>query len=94
MTDEITDLRRRVALIDNEIKSEKDVSRHVLRKVTDNEALIIDVRSEVADLRKEIGTLRKEVSAMHADIVLLRADLPSMIAAAAEILRENLNKRK
>ena len=40
--------------IDDDVKGVKLVSRHILRKVTDNETLTLDVRAEVADLRCEL----------------------------------------
>jgi hypothetical protein len=83
-----------VSLLKQDVDGERGVSRHILRKVNDNEALILDVRADVGELRKELGELRKEVSAMHSALITLQADLPGMIASVAEILREDLAKRK
>ncbi len=94
MSDDIMELRRRMSLVERDMEGERTVSRHILRKVTESESLILDVRAVVADLRKELGELRKEVSAMRSDIITLRADLPGVIASVAEILREDLVKRK
>ena len=73
---------------DEDAKGEKLVSRHILRKVTENEALLLGVRNEV-------GELKKEVSELCNDVLTLRADLPSIIASTVSaILREELSRRK
>ena len=69
-------------------KGEKLVSRHILRKVTENEALPLGVRNEVGELKKEVSELRN-------DVLTLRADLPGIIAGTVSaILREELSRRK
>jgi len=90
MTDEaeIAALNRRVTLLEDDAKGEKAVSRHLLRKASDNEALLLEVRAEVGELRKELGAVRSE-------LVTLRADLPGIIASAVTaIMREELARRK
>ena len=47
-------VNRRLALLEEDAKGEKLVSRHVLRKVT-------DVEKELAELRAEIVTLRADL---------------------------------
>jgi len=81
---EIATLNRRVTLLEEDAKGEKAVSRHILRKVTDNENAILEVKTELGDLRKEMSALRSEV-------VALRSDLPGIIATCVTaILREEL----
>jgi hypothetical protein len=89
MTDssDIAELRRRVTLIEQDAEGEKRVSRHILRKVTDNEKLILDVRTEVGDVKKEVSELRSEMA-------LLRADLPSIIATVVGALLREERERK
>jgi hypothetical protein len=60
MSDEITELRRRVSLVERDVEGERTVSPHILRKVTESEALILDVRAEVADLRKELVSFARK----------------------------------
>lgn len=71
----MTDLSRRVSLLEEETKGEKSISRHMLRKITENEHMFLDMKKEMVDLRRELGEVRNE-------IVLLRADLPGIIAAS------------
>jgi hypothetical protein len=76
---DIADLKRRIALLEEDAKAEKLVARHILRKVTENENLLLDVKKEVTDLRS--------------DVALLRADLPGIIAnVVGALLRDHLRK--
>ncbi len=76
---DIADLKRRVALLEEEAKGEKLVARHILRKVTENENILLDVKKEVTELRN--------------DVALLRADMPGIIAnVIGAILRDSLGK--
>ena len=78
---ELATLNRRVTLLEDDAKGEKLVSRHILRKVTENETALLDLKKEVSELRNEILTLR--------------ADLPGIIASTVSaILREELSRRK
>ena len=85
---ELATLNRRVTLLEDDAKGEKLVARHILRKVTENEALLLDVRNEVSEVRKELSQLK-------ADLVTLRADMPGIIASTVSaILREELARRR
>jgi hypothetical protein len=85
---ELAALNRRVTLLEDDAKGEKLVTRHILRKVTENEALLLDVRNEV-------GEVKKEISQLKADLVTLRADLPGIIAGTVSaILREELARKR
>ncbi len=76
---DIADLKRRVALLEEDAEGEKLVMRHILRKVTENENILLDVKQEVTELRNELA--------------LLRADLPSILAdVVGALLRERLGK--
>jgi hypothetical protein len=78
---ELATLNRRVTLLEEDAKGEKLVTRHILRKVTENENSLLEVKKEVSELRNEILTLR--------------ADLPGIIASTVSaILREELARRK
>ncbi len=78
---ELATLNRRVTLLEDDAKGEKLVSRHILRKVTENEIMLLDLKKEVSELRN--------------DVLTLRADLPSIIAGTVSaILREELSRRK
>ncbi len=63
---DIADLKRRITLLEEDAKGERLVARHTLRKVTENENILLDVKREVTELRN--------------DVALLRADLPGIIA--------------
>ncbi len=77
---DISDLKRRIALLEEDAKGEKLVTRHILRKVTENETILLDVKKEVTDLRS--------------DVALLRADLPGIIAnVVGALLRDHLRKQ-
>jgi hypothetical protein len=76
---DIADLKRRITLLEEDSKGEKLVTRHILRKVTENETLLLDVKKEVTELRS--------------DVALLRADLPGIIAnVVGALLRDHLRK--
>ena len=78
---ELATLNRRVTLLEDDAKGEKLVARHILRKVTENETALLDLKREVSELRN--------------DVLTLRADLPSIIASTVSaILREELSRRK
>ena len=78
---ELATLNRRVTLLEDDAKGEKLVSRHILRKVTESEIALLDLKKEVSELRNEVLTLR--------------ADLPGIIASTVSaILREELSRRK
>lgn len=84
MVDDIAlaELRSRVALLEEEAKGEKAITRHILRKVMETEALLLDIRKEQMDMRKEQSDIRS-------DLALLRADLPGIIAnVVGGLLRE------
>ncbi len=68
-------------MLEDDAKGEKLVSRHILRKVTENETALLDLKKEVSELRN--------------DVLTLRADLPGIIASTVSaILREELSRRK
>ena len=76
---DIADLKRRITLLEEDTKGEKLVTRHILRKVTENETILLDVKKEVTELRN--------------DLALLRADMPGIIAnVVGALLRERLGK--
>lgn len=76
---DIADLKRRITLLEEDAKSEKLVTRHILRKVTENENILLDVKKEVTELRN--------------DLALLRADMPGIIAnVVGALLRDRLGK--
>lgn len=87
MTDsqDIAELRSRVGFLEQEVDGEKRVSRHVLWKVTGNEALLLDVWAELGEVKKEITALRN-------NLTLLRADLPGIIISQA--IRSNLREHR
>ncbi|MFT4078122.1 hypothetical protein [Rhodomicrobium lacus] len=83
---DIATLNRRLTLLEEDAKGEKAVSRHILRKVTDNENALLEVKAELGDIRKEVSALRSE-------IVALRSDLPGIVATCVTaIIREELSR--
>ena len=83
---ELATLNRRVTLLEDDAKGEKLVSRHILRKVTENETCCLVCT----------GWNSRKRSANSATMFSrLRADLPSIIASTVSaILREELSRRK
>ena len=76
---DIAELKRRIVLLEEDAKGEKQVTRHILRKVTENENILLDVKKEVTELRNEVA--------------LLRADMPGMMAnVVGALLRDHLGK--
>jgi len=63
---DIADLKRRITLLEEDTKGERLVARRTLRKVAENENILLDVKKEVTELRN--------------DLALLRADMPGIIA--------------
>jgi transposase len=89
---EIAELRRRVSLLEQDVEGERGVSRHILRKVTEGEMTLLDLRADMAGLRKE---LTERVAAVENQLVTLRADLPRIIAeAVSAVVREEFARRK
>ena len=87
MADEtnIAELRRRVSLI------EQDIEGYILRKVSESETALLDLRADMAGLRKE---LTERVAAVENQLVTLRADLPRIIAeAVSAVVREEFARR-
>ncbi len=77
---DIADLKRRITLLEEDAKGEKLVARHILRKVTENENILLDVKKEVTELRN--------------DLALLRADMPGIIAnVVGALLRDRLGSK-
>ena len=75
----IAELRRRLSLIEQDVEGERGVSRHILRKVTEGETALLDLRADMAGLRKEFS---ERVAAVENQLVTLRADLSRIIAEA------------
>ena len=76
---DIADLKRRITILEEDAKGETLVTRHILRKVTENEIILLDVKKEVTELRK--------------DVALLRAEMPDIIAnVIGALLRDRLGK--
>ena len=76
---DIADLKRRITILEEDAKREKLVTRHILRKVTENENILLDVK--------------KEVTALRNDLALLRADMPGIIAnVVGALFRDQLGK--
>jgi hypothetical protein len=88
----IAELRRQVSLIEQDVEGERGVSRHILRKVTEGETALLDLRADMAGLRKELA---ERVAAVENQLVTLRADLPRIIAeAVSAVVGEEFAKRK
>ena len=88
----IAELRRRLSLIEQDVEGERGVSRHILRKVTESETALLDLRADMAGMRKD---LTERVASLENQFVTLRADLPRIIAeAVSAVVREELAKRK
>ncbi len=66
---DIADLKRRITLLEEDAKSEKLVTRHILRKVTENENILLDVKKEVTELRKDVALLRAEIPDIIANVI-------------------------
>ena len=60
-------------------RRERRVARHILRKVTESETALLDLRADMAGMRKD---LTEHVAGLENKIVTLRADLPRIIAEA------------
>jgi hypothetical protein len=94
MADEtnVAELRRRVSLIEQDVEGERGVSRHILRKVTESETALLDLRADMGGMRRE---LTERVAAVENQLVTLRADLPRIIAeAVSAVVREEFARRK
>ena len=78
---ELATQNRRVTLLEDDAKGEKLVSRHILRKVSENETALLDLKKEVSELRNDVLTLRAKLTGIIASTV-------------SAILREELSRRK
>ena len=74
---DIADLKRRITLLEEDSKGEKLITRHILRKLTENETILLDVKKEVTELRNDLALLRADLPGIMANVIgaLLR-DLP------------------
>ena len=78
---EISDLRRRLAVLEKEVEGERTVSRHMLRKLN--------------DMDDKLTSVAKSVDRIEEGLALLRADIPKIIAdVVGAIMREDLPRRK
>ena len=78
---EIAELRRRIALLEQDVDGERNVSRVMLRKLNE-----IDDR---------LTSVAKATDRVEQSVALLRADMPRVIAeVVAAVMREELAKRK
>jgi hypothetical protein len=85
---EITELRRRLSLIEKDVEGERTVSRHMLRKIG-------DVENAVLDLTKAVAELQKTLSRLEDFVMVSQAEMPRKFAEiAATVMREELAKRK
>ena len=85
---DLAELRRRVALLEDDAKGEKTVSRHTLRKVSDVENAILELTKAVAELSKGFSRLEEFV-------IVSLAEMPRKFAEiAALVMREELAKKK
>lgn len=57
---EVSLLKRRLSELEGEVRGEKDVSRHILRKVGENENLLLEMRRELSRLGDNVALLRAE----------------------------------
>ena len=85
---EITELRRRLAILEKDAEGERTVSRHTLRKIG-------DVENAVLDLTKAVAELTKGLSRLESFVMTSQAEMPRKFAEiAALVMREELAKRK
>jgi hypothetical protein len=77
---EITELRRRIALREQDVEGERTLSRHTLRKMN--------------DMDDKLTGVAKSVDRIEESVALLRADLPRIIAeVVGAVMREEATKR-
>ena len=69
---DIADLKRRITLLEEDVKGEKLVTQAHPQKTHRNEKILLDVKKEVTELRN--------------DLALLRADMPGIIATVVGAL--------
>ncbi len=55
------EIRRRVTLAEKEIEGEKTVSRHILRKVTESETALAEVKDNLTLLRADLPGIIADV---------------------------------
>lgn len=92
---EISELRRRLAMIERDAEGERTVSRHTLRKLGDVENAILDLTKAVADLSKSVAETQKDLSRLEDFVMVSQAEMPRKFAEiAAVVMREELAERK
>ncbi len=74
--DHEAEIRRRVTLTEKEIEGEKTVSRHILRKVTENETALTELNKKTTNIENTLTVLRADLPGIIADVVgaLLREE--------------------
>jgi hypothetical protein len=65
------ELARCISLVENEVEGEKRVSRHILRKATENETLFLDVKASVSWLEDELTLLRADLPVSYPQSLVL-----------------------
>ena len=91
---EISDLRRRVSLLEQDAEGERTVSRHMLRKIGDVENAILDLTKAVADLSKMVAETQRGQSRLEDFLMVSQAEMPRKFAEiAAAVMRDELARR-
>ncbi len=91
---EISDLRRRLSLLEQDFEGERAVSRHMLRKLGDVENAILDLTKAVADLSKTVAEIQRGQSRLEDFLMVSQAEMPRKFAEiAATVMRDELARR-
>lgn len=81
-------IRRRLAVLEQDVDGEKTVSRHMLRKMG-------DVENAVLDLTKAVAEITRGMSRLEDFVMTSQAEMPRKFAEiAAVVMREELAKQK
>ena len=91
---EIAELRRRLAVLEQDAEGERTVSRHTLRKLGDVENAVLDLTKAVAELTKTVAEVSNGLSRFEGHVLVWQAEQPRKLAEiVAAVMREELARR-
>jgi hypothetical protein len=99
---EIAELRRRLAVLEQDTEGERTVSRHMLKKLKAIENLLVDLTkaqgrndAQFADLANKVAELARNISQLETQTLVSQAELPRKLAEIVSVvMSEELAKRK
>jgi hypothetical protein len=81
---EIAALKRRIAELEGEVGGEKQVTRHILEKVSDNTDLLLEIKRDLAKLSDRVAIQSANLEAIG----------PRLAGIVADAMRESYKRQE